>query len=157
MAFLFYDFYSLMPNSYSWIFIQTQQDYMLESLYELWVGIEMHTSKSGCRQAPLPGIKPGNNKWESAGSKFDRSTFLITPTGYWVAVPWFRRLTTDLSHRRPGFRPESVHVRFVVGKVSLVQISLQDLMISPVSIILPGTHIMWGIHNRPVGGRRSET
>lgn len=117
----------------------------------------MHTSKSGCRQAPLPGIKPGNKKWESAGSKFDRSTFLITPTGYWVAVPWFRRLTTDLSHRRLGFRPESVHVRFMVRKVSQGQISLQALRISPVSIILPGTHIMWGMHNRPVGGRRSET
>jgi hypothetical protein len=37
-----------------------------------------------------------------------------------LAVPWLRRLVADLSSRRPGFDPESVHVGFVVDKVELV-------------------------------------
>jgi hypothetical protein len=34
-------------------------------------------------------------------------------------VPWLRRLVADLSLRRPGFNPGSVHVGFVVDKVAL--------------------------------------
>jgi hypothetical protein len=36
-----------------------------------------------------------------------------------LAVPWLRRLVADVSPRRPGFYPGSVHVGFVVDKVAL--------------------------------------
>jgi hypothetical protein len=34
------------------------------------------------------------------------------------AVPWLRRLVAGLSPRRPGFDPRSVHVGFVVDKMT---------------------------------------
>jgi hypothetical protein len=36
-----------------------------------------------------------------------------------MAVPWLRSLAADLSPRRPGFAPGSIHVEFVVDKVAL--------------------------------------
>jgi hypothetical protein len=53
------------------------------------------------------------------------------------AVPWLRRLFPGLSQRRPLFDPRSVHVRFVVEKRALGQVSLRVLVLSPVSIISP--------------------
>jgi hypothetical protein len=38
------------------------------------------------------------------------------------AVPRLRRLVADLPPRRPGFDPGSVHVGFVVDKVTLGQV-----------------------------------
>jgi hypothetical protein len=35
-----------------------------------------------------------------------------------MAVPWLRSLVADLSPRRPGFAPVSIHVGFVVGKLA---------------------------------------
>jgi hypothetical protein len=43
----------------------------------------------------------------------------------------------DLSPRRPGFMPMSVHVRFVMDKVSLGQVFLLVLRCFPVTIIPP--------------------
>jgi hypothetical protein len=50
-------------------------------------------------------------------------------------VPWLRSLVTDLSPRRPGFAPGSIHVGFVVDKVALGEVSLRVLRFSPVNII----------------------
>jgi hypothetical protein len=44
-----------------------------------------------------------------------------TGRGFW-AVPWFRRLVAGLPQRRLGFDPRSVHVGFVVDKVTLGQV-----------------------------------
>jgi hypothetical protein len=48
-----------------------------------------------------------------------------------------------------------------VGKIGLAQIFLRVLQFSPVSIIPPllhgHTYIIWGVNNRPVSGRSSET
>jgi hypothetical protein len=38
------------------------------------------------------------------------------------AVPWLRRLVVGLQPRRPGFDPGSVHVGFVMDKVTLGQV-----------------------------------
>jgi hypothetical protein len=54
-----------------------------------------------------------------------------------VVVPWLRRLVADISPRRPGFVPGSIHVRFVVDKVALGQAFLRVLRFSPVNIIPP--------------------
>jgi hypothetical protein len=56
------------------------------------------------------------------------------------AVPWLRRLFAGLSPRRPGFRPGSVHVGFVVDKVTLGQVFLRVLRFSPVNFIPPVLH-----------------
>jgi hypothetical protein len=53
------------------------------------------------------------------------------------AVPWLRRLVAGLLWRRPGFAPESIHMKFVVVKVALGQVSLLFLPFSPVYIIPP--------------------
>jgi hypothetical protein len=37
-------------------------------------------------------------------------------------MPQLRRLVAGFPHRRPGFEPRSVHVRFVVDKVALEQV-----------------------------------
>jgi hypothetical protein len=46
-----------------------------------------------------------------------------------------------VSRRWPGFAPRSVHVRLVVDKAALGQVSLRVLLFSPVSIIPPLLHI----------------
>jgi hypothetical protein len=56
---------------------------------------------------------------------------------YDMAVPWLRRLVADLSQRRPGFAPGSIHMGFAVDKVVLGQVFLRVLRFSPVNIILP--------------------
>jgi len=53
------------------------------------------------------------------------------------AVPWLRRLFPGFSQLRPLFDPSSVRVRFVVEKGTLVKVSLQVLVLSPVIIISP--------------------
>jgi hypothetical protein len=58
-------------------------------------------------------------------------------------VPWLRRSVTGLSSRRPRFFPTSVHVRFVVDKVTLGQVFLQVLRSSPVRIIPPVLHTVF--------------
>jgi hypothetical protein len=64
------------------------------------------------------------------------------------AVPWLRCLVSGLSPRRPRFASGSVHVGFVVDKVTLGQVFTPVLWFS---------YIIWGMNNRPVGGRSSET
>jgi hypothetical protein len=51
-------------------------------------------------------------------------------------VPWLKR--------RPGFEPGSVHVGFVMGKFSQVQVFLCVLLFSPVNIVplLLHTHLL---------------
>ena len=55
-------------------------------------------------------------------------------------MPWLWRLVTGLSAPRPRFNPGPVRVRFVVGKVTLGQISLHIFRFSPVSVIPPIIH-----------------
>jgi hypothetical protein len=50
------------------------------------------------------------------GRNFKRSSSF---KGQVWAVPWLRSLVADLSPRRPGFAPGSIHVGFVVDKVAL--------------------------------------
>jgi len=54
-----------------------------------------------------------------------------------VFLPWLRHSVADFSMLCPGFDPRLVHVRFVVHKVTLGQVSLPVLHFSPVSIIPP--------------------
>jgi hypothetical protein len=54
-----------------------------------------------------------------------------------LVVPWLKQLVTGFSPQKPGFKPGSVHVGFVVEKVALGQVFLQVLWFSPVSIIPP--------------------
>jgi hypothetical protein len=51
-----------------------------------------------------------------------------------------KRLVSDLSPRKPGFDPRSVHVRLVVDKVALGQVFLRVRPFSPVSVIPPMLH-----------------
>jgi hypothetical protein len=53
-------------------------------------------------------------------------------------VPWLRRLVVGLSPRRPG----SLHVRFVVDKVALVQVFSRGLRF-PVSITPPSLSVLF--------------
>jgi hypothetical protein len=53
------------------------------------------------------------------------------------AVAWLRRLVADLSPRRLGFAPGSIHLGFVVCKVVLGQVFLLVLRFYPVNIIPP--------------------
>jgi hypothetical protein len=53
------------------------------------------------------------------------------------AVAWLRSLVAGFSPRRPGFAPGSIHVGFVVDKVTLGQVFLRVLRFSPVNIIPP--------------------
>jgi hypothetical protein len=46
-------------------------------------------------------------------------------------MPWFMRLVADISSRRPGFDPGSVHVGFVVEKVELGQAFLSSTSVFP--------------------------
>jgi hypothetical protein len=56
------------------------------------------------------------------------------------AVPWLRRLAAGLPPRRPGFDPGSVHVGFLVDKVTLGQVFLRVLRFSAVNFIPPVLH-----------------
>jgi hypothetical protein len=75
----------------------------------------------------------------------------------YMAVPLVRHLVTSLSPRRPEFAPGSVHMGFVVDKVTLGQIFLRILRFTPVSVI-PSVFsilIIWGMKNRSIGDRSS--
>ena len=50
------------------------------------------------------------------------------------------QVVADISPRRPGFVAISVHVSFLVDKVSLCQVYVPALRFSPVSIIPPMLH-----------------
>jgi hypothetical protein len=79
--------------------------------------------------------------------------------GRYRVMPWLRQLVVGLSPRRPGFTPGSIHVGIVVDKVTLGQVVLQVLRLSPVNIIprgCPYTCITSTMNNSPVGGRSSE-
>jgi hypothetical protein len=51
-------------------------------------------------------------------------------------LPWFSRLVAILSARWPGFDLKAVHVRFVVDKVAMGQVSLPVLRFYP-TITIP--------------------
>jgi hypothetical protein len=70
------------------------------------------------------------------------------------------RVMAQVVSRRPLIAPVSVHVEFVVDKVSLGQDFLRVRQLSPVYIISPWFSMLayhLGINNRPVGGHSSET
>jgi hypothetical protein len=58
------------------------------------------------------------------------------------AVLWLRWLVDSLLPQRPWFMPRSVHVRYVMDKVSLGQIFLQVLRFPFVNIIPPWHSIL---------------
>jgi hypothetical protein len=72
------------------------------------------------------------------------------------AVSWLRRLVAGLSPRRPGFTP--AHVGFVVDKVVLGQVSSEFFGFPTYhsSMARHTQYIIWGVNNRPIGGRCSE-
>jgi hypothetical protein len=55
-------------------------------------------------------------------------------------MQWLRWLVAGLSPERPRFELSSVHVGFVMDKVSLGQVSLQVIQLSPVNIIPAWIH-----------------
>jgi hypothetical protein len=73
----------------------------------------------------------------------------------------FVNLTYGLTNLDPGFDPGSDHVRFVVDKVILGQVSPQVLRFSPVNFIPPVLHYLGkrkkliifitGLHKKPQG------
>jgi hypothetical protein len=71
------------------------------------------------------------------------------------AVPWLKRLVAGLSPRRPGFDPGSVHVEFVMDKVTLWQIFPRVLRFFPVLHYKEKwkklTIFITGLHNKPQG------
>jgi hypothetical protein len=73
-------------------------------------------------------------------------------------VPWLKRLVAGISPRRPGFDPGSVHVGFVLDKVTLGQVFPRVLRFSLVTLIPPVLHytekliiFITGLHNKPQG------
>jgi hypothetical protein len=75
-------------------------------------------------------------------------------------MPWLRQLVTDISLRRAGFTPGSVHVGFVVDKVAFEQFFLRVVEFSPVNIISPWHSMLiyhLEVNIRPVCGCSSET
>jgi hypothetical protein len=71
-----------------------------------------------------------------------------------------RWLVAGFSSQRPGFEPESYHVRFVAVKVALGQVFFFLFLGSPVSIIPPWLSILvyyLGDKKKSVGGCSSET
>ena len=57
-----------------------------------------------------------------------------------ATVLWLRRLDADLSCRRTGFSPESVHMRVFAGKTSLEKTFLHVLQFSAVRVFLSSLH-----------------
>jgi hypothetical protein len=76
------------------------------------------------------------------------------------AMPWLRQLVTGLLLRRLGFTPRFVQMGFVMYKVALELVFLQVFGFT-LSISFhhgfPCSYIIWGMNNRTVGGRSSET
>jgi hypothetical protein len=62
---------------------------------------------------------------------------------------WLRHLVADLSPRRTGFNPRSVHVIFMVDKVAMGHVFLRVLWFCLVSIITPMLHVH--LHLLPEG------
>jgi hypothetical protein len=76
------------------------------------------------------------------------------------AVAWLRRLVADLSLRNPGIAPRSIHVGFMVDKVTLGQVFLRVLRFFPINTIPPSFSILiyrLGMNNMSVSGSSSET
>jgi hypothetical protein len=100
-----------------------------------------------------PNRKPQFHQVVSDMKNTDRQIWL--PYGL-----FFRRLIAGLTPRRSGFTPGSIYVGSVVVKVALGQVFLRVLRDSPVNIIPPWfstQYVIWGMRNRPVRGRSSET
>jgi hypothetical protein len=76
-----------------------------------------------------------------------------------MAVPWLRRLVAGLSPLRPGFDPGSVHVGFVVDKVTLGQVFPRVLRFFPYQFHSTGAPLLikmkkliifiTGLHKKP--------
>ena len=76
-------------------------------------------------------------------------------------MPWLRRLVTGLSPRRPGFDSGSVHVGFVVDKVTLGQVFSRSTFVFPCQFHSTGAPLhgktgekklivfITGLHNKP--------
>jgi hypothetical protein len=85
-------------------------------------------------------------------------------------VPWLRRLAAGLPTRRPGLDPGSVHVGFVVDKVTLGQVFPPSSSVFPCQFHSTGAPLLGkgqeiiftvifiiGLHNKPHGCGASVT
>jgi hypothetical protein len=108
------------------------------------------------RKANLSPLPPKNM---SRHTEYNIPTIFMCE-GCVRAVPYTRRLVSNMSLRRSGFDPISAHVRFIVDKVALGQIFCKFFGF-PLSISIhrgsPHSYIILGMNNRPVGDRSSET
>jgi hypothetical protein len=75
------------------------------------------------------------------------------------AVPWLRRLVAGLSSQRPGFAPQSEFYLSWVNRHWDTFSSKFFCFSLSVSFHrgCPCSYIIWGMNNRPSGGRSSET
>jgi hypothetical protein len=95
--------------------------------------------------------------------KFKLTSYLVTSETTFLLGLAMSHAVSDLSPWRFGFIPRSVHVGFVMHKVTLGQVSLRVVRFSPVSpvnIISPCLSTLiyhLGMNNGPVGGLSSET
>jgi hypothetical protein len=70
-----------------------------------------------------------------------------------------RAQAVSFSQQRPGFAPGSVHLGFMVEKEALGKVFLRVLRFHLSVLFLHGSpcsRIIWGMKNKPVGGRSSE-
>jgi hypothetical protein len=77
----------------------------------------------------------------------------------YVQDTMLRWLLAGHSPRRPGFKPMSVHVGFVVDKVTQGQVFLRVLcFLLSISFYHGSPHsYIWGMNNVPVDGHSSKT
>jgi hypothetical protein len=75
------------------------------------------------------------------------------------AMPQLRQLVAGFSPWRPGFKPGSGHVGFVVDKVALGQV-FSEYFGFPRQFefhrLLHHHHVIWGWYNRPDSGRSTK-
>jgi len=97
----------------------------------------------------LPEKRHANEAWEPAKKVLffispppilNCLSLLPSPLSYSILLLLLLLSLLSVYLRRPGFDPKSVHVRFVVDKVSLGQVFLRLLQTSPVSVIPPVLH-----------------
>jgi hypothetical protein len=95
-----------------------------------------------------------NAKWSHRHKQQRQRLFLKL---HLRAVTRFRRLVAGLTQRRPGFEPESSHVRYTVNRAALEQVFSVGFGFpcnSFMPIIVPqlSQSIVQGWHNRPING-----
>jgi hypothetical protein len=119
-------------------------------------------------QSPSPVIRGWYNRPVSGRSTqsptplIKKTTECLLCSPYYIIVRQiskiykFKRLVAGFPPRRPGFKPGSSHVGFVVGKVALGQVGFLRVLRFPMPIFIPPispqspSPIIRGWYNRPV-------